>query len=188
MAPEGLDKDARIIEKSDLYSFAVTVLFLMFPVDLALKLLFLPISEHLEIFLQSLNRFPLLEFIFKSLRSNPENRVSLQSWSILLKEIYNFDENMLIGKITSENLERKGLILDPLNKALVNEAGFEMDSSDVNKNETWVMSKAVSHLQKLSSIYSDKKFSLLSKGMNQTCVSVTQLTYSQAPDLPCINN
>ena len=143
MAPEGLDKDARIIGKSDLYSFAVTVLFLMFPVDLALKLLFLPISEHLEIFLQSLYRFPLLELIFKSLRSNPEKRNSLQNWSISLKGIYNFDENMLIGKITSENLKRKGVILDPLNKASISEAGFEMDSIDVNKNEAWVMSKAV---------------------------------------------
>merc|ERR1712135_156298 len=48
IAPEGLDKDSRIIGKTDLYSFAVTVLFLMFPAELAIKLLFLPIEENLE--------------------------------------------------------------------------------------------------------------------------------------------
>ena len=164
MAPEGLDKDSRIIEKTDLYSFAVTVLFLMFPVELAVKLLFLPISQDLEIFLQSLFKFPLLELIFRSLQCDPEKRISLQNWSMIADIVKDFDEKMLIEKISSENLDKKGIILNPLNKALMNEAGFVMDSSDVNKNEAWIMSKTISHIQKLSSIYCDPKFSLLSKG------------------------
>ena len=164
MAPEGLDKDSRIIEKTDLYSFAVTVLFLMFPVDLAMQLLFLPISKDLEIFLRSLFRFPLLDMIFKSLRYDPAKRVALQSWSSVLENMKKFDENMLVEKISSEDLERKGVVLDPLNKALINEGGFVMDQNEVNK-KFWFMSKAVSHVQKLSSIYCDPKFSLLSKGI-----------------------
>ena len=165
MAPEGLDKDSRVIEKTDLYSFAITVLFLMFPEDLAVKLLFLPISEDLEIFFRSLFRFELLDMIFKSLRSDPGKRIALRNWIIVLEKMKYFDKNMLIEKISSENLERKGISLNPLNKALVNEAGFVMDSSNVNKNEAWVMSKTISHIQKLSSIYCDPKFSHLSKGM-----------------------
>ena len=165
MAPEGLDEASRIIEKTDLYSFAVTVLFLMFPVDLVLKLLFLPISEDLEIFVQTLHRFPLLEIIFKSLRWDPEKRVTFENWSPVLRQMENFDEKILIEEISWENLERSGVILDPLTKALINEGGFVMDSSEVNKNEAWVMSKAISHVQKLSSIYRDPKFSLLSNGL-----------------------
>ena len=164
MAPEGLDKDSRIIEKTDLYSFAVTVLFLMFPEDLALELLFLPISEDFEPFLRSLFRFQLLDMIFKSLRCDPGKRVALQSWSSVLENMKNFDEKMLVEKISSDHLERKKVVLDPLNKALINEGGFVMDQSQVNK-KFWFMSKAVSHVQKLSSIYFDPQFSLLSKGI-----------------------
>ena len=43
MAPEGLSKDSRIIGKTDFYSFGVMVLFLMFPAELGIKLLFFPI-------------------------------------------------------------------------------------------------------------------------------------------------
>ena len=164
MAPEGLNKDFRIIGKTDLYSFAVTVLFLMFSEDLALQLLYLPIYTDLKIFLQSLNRFPLLELIFKSLRWDPEKRVTLRSWSVVFEKMKNFDEKLLTEKITIASLERESVDLDPLNKALINEAGFVMDLSEVNKNK-WVMSKAISHVQKLSSIYCDQKFSLLSKGL-----------------------
>ena len=71
---------------------------------------------------------------------------------------------MLVEKISSDHLERKKVVLDPLNKALINESGFVMDGNEVNKN-AWKMSTAVSHVQKLSSIYRDPKFSLLSKGL-----------------------
>ena len=64
MAPEGLDKDSRIIGKTDLYSYAVTVLFLMFPAELVIKLLFLPIENWEQS--ESLSRFPLLLWIKNS--------------------------------------------------------------------------------------------------------------------------
>ena len=176
MAPEGLNKDSRIVGKTDLYSFAVSVLFLMFPVDLALKLLFFPISDDLEIFLQSLYRFPLLELIFKSLTFSKSQEIfMLKSWSIVLEKKKSFDENMLIEKITQENLENKEVILDVLDKAVEKEGGFyfyilelfgyEMDSSKVNKNEAWKMSTAISHMQNISSLYFEQKIGILSKGI-----------------------
>ena len=172
MAPEGLDKDFRVIGKSDLYSFAVTVLFLMFPVDLAIKLLYLPILEDLEILIRSLSRFELLDMIFKSLRCDPSKRVAIESWSNVFERMKDFDINVLIGKITSEILERNGVVLNPLNKALEMEEGFyfnleffgnEMSLENVNKNEAWKMTSAVSHMQNLSSIFCDQTY--LSKGV-----------------------
>ena len=53
MAPEGLNKNSRVVWKTDLYSFAIMVLFLMFPAELAIKLLFFPVSGNVEIFIQS---------------------------------------------------------------------------------------------------------------------------------------
>ena len=60
MAPEGLNTDSRIKVKTDLYSFAIMVLFLMFPAELAIKLLFLPIEENWEELNKSLSKFSLL--------------------------------------------------------------------------------------------------------------------------------
>ena len=87
MAPEGLNKDSRVVEKTDLYSFSVMVLFLMFPAELAIKLLFFPISGNLDIweFRQSLSRFPLIDWIFKSLRSDPEKRVDFDSFEFKVR-------------------------------------------------------------------------------------------------------
>ena len=58
MAPESLDKSSRVIRKTDLYSYAVTVLFLMFPAELVIKLLFLPMANWEKS--ETLSRFPLL--------------------------------------------------------------------------------------------------------------------------------
>ena len=172
MAPESLDQDSRIIGKTDLYSFAVTVLFLMFPVDLIVNLLFLPVSENLENFRQSIPHFPLLESIFKSLRWDPEKRLTLQSWTTILENMQNLDRNMLTEKVNSNILERQGVVLEPINKALENEGGFyyyfvtffgfEMNSSKVNKNNVW---KMTSHMKKLSSVYCNQKLGMLSQGM-----------------------
>ena len=176
IAPEGLDKNFRIIEKTDLYSFAITVLLLIFPEELALALLFLPTSEDFKAFRQSQNRFPLLELIFESLRCDPGERIALRNWSMFFKSMKNFDENMLVKKIASEQkdlswndyfkkyLRTKGVVLDPLDKAVMSEGFEEMKLSQVNKKGQ-LLTKAVSYMQKLSSIYCDSKFSQLSKGL-----------------------
>ena len=175
MAPEGLDKDSRRIGKTDLYSFAVTVLFSMFPVNLVVNLLFLPISGNLDFFLQSLAHFPLLKSIFKSLRWDPEKRITFQSWTTILENMQNLDKNTLTEKISSDILEKEGVALYPINKALENEGGFyyyfltffgfEMKSSKVNKNNVWKMTTAKSHMENLSSIYCNQKLGMLSQGM-----------------------
>ena len=155
MAPEGLDKDSRIVEKSDLYSFAITVLFTMFSGDLAIKLLFFPIAENMETFIKSLSRFPLLRCISESLRSDPEARVDFDSWSIAINEMRkNFDKNLLMTKINSQTLLENRVHLDILNQTVEKEAGlyfyildhfgYEISSSKVNENEAYKLSKAIS--------------------------------------------
>ena len=53
MSTEGLEKDARIVAKTDLYSFAMTVLFFILPIDLALRLLYVPVVSQSEKFRES---------------------------------------------------------------------------------------------------------------------------------------
>ena len=154
MAPEGLDKNSRIVGKTDLYSFAVTVLFTIFSGDLAIKLLFFPIAENLETFLKSLSRFPLLRCILESLRSDPEARVDFDSWSIMIDKMKNYDENLLMTKISSKTLLENRVHLDILNQTVEKEAGlyyyildhfgYEISSSKVNENEAYKLSKAIS--------------------------------------------
>ena len=161
MAPEGLNTATRVIEKTDLYSFAVTVLFLTFPADLALKLLFIPRSEKMEIFImKSLSFFPLLRLIFKSLRSLPGKRINFESWKSL--------NDLKMNKETEINLSH-------LNKALEEEGGiyfyildyfgYDIRSSQVNKNEAYIMSTAISKIQNISLLESKVELSLISNGM-----------------------
>ena len=157
MAPEGLDKNSRIVGKTDLYSFAVTVLFTMFSGDLAIKLLFFPIAENLDPFVKSLSRFPLLRCILESLRSDPETRIDFDSWSIAINDMKNLDKNLLMKKINSQALLENGVHLDILNQTVEKEGGlyfyilehfgFEISSSKVNENEAYRLSKAISYIE-----------------------------------------
>ena len=97
-----------------------------------------------------------------------------QNWSTVLVTMKTFNENMLLEKITQENLEKRGVLLSVLDRAVEKEGGFyfyileffgyEMDSSKVNKNEAWKMSTAISHMQNISSVYFEQKIGILSKG------------------------
>ena len=172
MAPEGLDKDSRKIGKTDLYSFVVTVLFLMFPTELAIKLLFFPIFGNLELFSQSLSRFPLLNWIVKTLKTDPDARPDFDSW--IVYEMKNFDEKWLIEKIGSEILEKNGVDLSLLDKAIENEGdlyffileyfGYDIGSSKVNENEAYEISKAVSRMENLSLLTSNAQLGTVSIG------------------------
>ena len=160
MAPEGLNKDSRELEKTDLYSFAITTLFLLFPTEIAIKLLFLPISEGLEKFRSSLPKLPLLRVIFDTLVTDPHERPGFGKWRNTLQQIKKFDDNWLTGKITREVLENIGIDLHPMRLAEEREMGaiveilqyfdFDVGSERVNANEVWPMSAAVSHSQKLT--------------------------------------
>ena len=172
MAPEGLDKDSRIIGKTDLYSFAVTILFLMFPAELAIKLLFLPIEENLEKLTDSLSEFPLLLWIITSILPDPEKRIDFDNWKVLIQKMKTFGKNWLRSQITPEILEQNGVDFGPLNKALEKEGGlyfyildsfgYDIRSSQVNENEAYKLSTAISQIQNLSLLQS--KIGMISKG------------------------
>ena len=159
-APEGLDKDSRVIGKTDLYSFAITTLFLMFPADVVIKLLFLPIFEGVEKFRQSLPKLPLLGTIFDTVVTDPDKRTGFEKWRKTLEEIKKLDENWLVGKITWEVMDNIGINLVPLKAAEEKEMSlileilgyfkFDIQSRRVNENEAWKMSAAVSHFVKLT--------------------------------------
>ena len=174
MAPEGLSKNARIIEKTDIYSFAVTVLFLIFPAELVIKLLFLPITENWEKFQYSLSDFPLLLWILSSLYSNPEARADFDSWKVIIQEIKTFDKKWLTGRMSSEILEENGFDLTPLSDVVVKESGIyfyildyfgnDIRPSQVNENDAYKMSTAISRVQNLSLLQSKVELGLISKG------------------------
>ena len=174
IAPEGLNKDSRVVGKTDIYSYAVMVLFLMFPAELAITLLFLPIEENWEELNESLSEFTLLLWIIKSLIPDPEDRVDFESWKVIIKEMKTFDKNCLRSPIDCEILEQNGLDLGHLNKALEKEGGlyfyildyfgYDIRSSQVNENEAYKMSTAISQMQKLSMFQSNVEIQKISQG------------------------
>ena len=174
-APEGLNKASRMVRKTDLYSFAVMILFLTFPADLAIKLLFIPIEEKLKEFNESSTEFPLLHLIIKSLVPDPEDRADFEPWIFIIQEMKTFDKDRLRDKINAEILERTGVDVSPLNEALEKEAGlyyfilehfgYDMRSGQLNENEAYQMSTAVSQMQKLSVSQSNIEIEPISKGI-----------------------
>ena len=169
MAPEGLEKDSRVVEKTDLYSFAITSLFLIFRTDLAIKLLFLPLSTNVGEFRKSLSNFPLLDLIFNTLKTDCEKRPGFEIWKKFLGET-----EICAEKISPKILEKLGVELGPLKSAEEREMGaifeilhyfnFSVESRRVNENFAWPMSAALSHLQNLSMGTLNKASNMLSKG------------------------
>ena len=174
MAPEGLNKDSRIVGKTDLYSFAVMVLFLMFPAELAIKLLFLPIEENRGKLTENLSDFPLLLWIINSLVPDTGDRADFESWKVIIRVMKTFDDNLLKSRIDSEVLERNGVDLSHLNEALDKEGGlyfyifdyfgYDIRSSQVIEKEAYKMSTAMSQMQKLSLLHSNVEIGNITKG------------------------
>ena len=173
MAPEGFDKDSRVVVKTDLYSFSMTVLFLLLPVELALKLLFLPIEENWDVFHENLSRFPLLFWVYINLSCNPEARPDFATLNEMIEEIRKLEENWLRNKVNSEILAENDVDLKPLNEAIENNGlfyfirehfGSYIRSSRVNENEAYEMSTAISKIQNLSLLESKVELGLISKG------------------------
>ena len=177
MAPEGLSKESRIVVKTDLYSFAITLLFLMFPAELAIQLLYLPIAKNWEKFNESLSEFSLLLCIFDTLLSDPEERVDFDSWKVVLRNTKNFHKNWLTNRIDREILEENRVDLSPLNDSLEKEGGLyfyildhfgkDIRSSRVNDNEAYKISTAISLIQNIPLLESKVELGLISKGYFQ---------------------
>ena len=83
----------------------VTVLFLMFPAELSIKLLFIPVEnlKERQSFVESLSHFDLLLWIFKSLRGDPKSRIDLDDWKVMIQKMKN--DKITEDKFTLENLE-----------------------------------------------------------------------------------
>ena len=85
-----------------------------------------------------------------------------------------FDKNWLIEKIGSEILEKQGVDLSLLGKALEKEGdlyffileyfGYDIGSSKVNENEAYEISKAVSRMENLSLLPSNAQLGTISIG------------------------
>ena len=175
VAPEGLNNNSRVFGKTDVYSFAVTVLFLLFPIDFALKLLFIPIGKNRDALVERLSRFPLLFWIKSCLSSNPEARPDLDNLDDLIEEIKKIDENWLKSKITAEILAKNGINLHLFNREVENEGGFyffildhfgyDVRSSQVNENEANKISTTISQIDKLSLLQSKAQLTPISKGI-----------------------
>ena len=175
MAPEGLRKESRVVAKTDLYSFAITTLFLLFRTDFAFKLLFLPVSQGVEKFRKTLHKFSLLNLIFDTLNLDSGKRIDFDQWKEMLESS---EESWFTTKISSEILEDHGVDLEPFTFAEEREMGMvyymaqyfhlgslkERGSSLVNESEAWKMSEAVSHFQNLSLEALNRTSNLLSRG------------------------
>ena len=157
MAPEGLGKDSRIIGKTDLYSFAMTALFLIFPIDLCLKLLYVPISSKLKVFRDSLGQLPILYLIFQTLQSNPSIRPDYHEWKDGLTEFEKIEEKTIRNKTSTNILNQFGVDLEPLNEAekdditmIAIESFFNFDSKLSSIQKLWQWTRAQSHMNSLS--------------------------------------
>ena len=158
MAPEGLGTESRIKEKTDLYSFAMTSLFLIFPIDLCMKLLYVPISSELKAFRNSLRQLPILDLIFQALQSNPEKRPDFNTWKNSLMAFKAMGETILKNKISADLLNQIGVELQPLHEAEKDDmtmvainSFFNFDTKTYRINEKWwKWTRNKSHLKSLS--------------------------------------
>ena len=174
MAPEGLENNSRVVGKTDVYSFAITSLLLFFKVDLAIKLLFLPVSEGVQSIRSLFHQVPLLNLIFESLKTEPTKRPDFKKWKETLNEMQVLNAYVWTENISWEILEQLGMELEPLKLAEEKEMGiineilehfnFNIRSSIANKDEAWIMSKALSHFENLSLETINEKTNFLSKG------------------------
>ena len=172
IAPEGLLQGLRVIEKTDVYSFAIMVLFLLFRTDLALKLILLPITSCLDDFRENLKNFALLEIIFRSLRKEPSARPDLQEWKDFLSNSQNC--GWLQDKITTEYLESFDINLECLKLAEKSESVFlyEITSylNDYSQNlenemnDAWKMSDAKSRFENISFTMLNSGSKVISEG------------------------
>ena len=93
----------------------------------------------------------------------------------LIEDMKSFDESWFTDQISTEILQSSGVDLSPLNDSLEREGGlyffilqkfgFDITSSQVNKNEAFKMSTAISHMQKLSLLESKRQRDIISEGI-----------------------
>ena len=112
--------------------------------------------------------------IIDSLFPTASKRADFDQWKFLIEKMKSFDESWFTNRITTEILQNSGVDLGPLNDSLEKEGGlyffilekfgFDITSSQVNKNEAYQLSTAISHMQKLSFLESTRQRDMISEG------------------------
>ena len=115
--------------------------------------------------------------IIDSLFPTATKRADFDQMKFLFEKMKSFDESWFTNRITTEILQKSGVDLSPLNDSLEKEDGlyffilekfgFDITSSQVNKNEANKMSTAISHMQKLSLFESKRQRDIISEGIFQ---------------------
>ena len=115
--------------------------------------------------------------IIDSLFPTATKRADFYQWKFLIEKMKSFDESWFTNRITTGILQNSGVDLGPLNDSLEKEGGlyffilekfgFDITSSQVNKNEAYKISTAISHMQKLSLLESKLQRDIISEGIFQ---------------------
>lgn len=84
---KGINAENRVVEKTDVYSFAVTTLFLIFNHKISLELLYLPQTDENrhKCILKLAKNVPFLNMIVESLSYDTEDRPTLAKWRDFLR-------------------------------------------------------------------------------------------------------
>jgi len=122
MPPEGLEK--RTIEKSDVYSLGILILFFCFDTELATRLLYYPSNPSDLEESKLVDTCPLFKLVLSMIDVSPENRISLEFFD---KNLEIIPSKFTTKTITEHFLAENGAILD-----------FSMDLTNTTDMELFV--------------------------------------------------
>ena len=115
--------------------------------------------------------------IVDSLLPAASKRADFDDWKFIIEEMKSFDKSLITNRITPKILKSRGVDLGHLDDLVVIEGGlysfilekfgFDITTSQVNKNEAYKLSTAVSHMQKLPTFESKRQRGMISKGILQ---------------------
>ena len=114
--------------------------------------------------------------IVDSLLPAASKRADFDDWKFIIEEMKSFDPSLFTNRITPEILQNSGVDLGHLEDLIegsegglyffiLDKFGFDITTSQVNKNVYYNLSTAISHMQKLSTLESKRQRDLISEGI-----------------------
>ena len=114
--------------------------------------------------------------IVDSLLPAASKRADFDDWKFIIEEMKSFDPSLITNRITPEILQNSGVDLGHLEDLIegsegglyffiLDKFGFDITTSQVNKNVYYNLSTAISHMQKLSTLESKRQRDLISEGI-----------------------
>ena len=114
--------------------------------------------------------------IVDSLLPAASKRADFDDWKFTMEEMKSFDPSLVTDRITPEILQNSGVDLGHLEDLIegsegglyffiLDKFGFDITTSQVNKNKAYELSTAISHMQKLSTLESKRQRDLISEGI-----------------------